>query len=101
MRFPRRKVNDEITRAELLDALRVLARNIEIKHEHTIRHEPIPEPQAAEVVFKREDGSESFRYPVQVGRQAWTTCRVPLEQLLPPGTVSPASNVQMEFRWYR
>ena len=71
MKLTRRK---HLAREEFVDALRALARNAKVEHTMTVRHEPAPMPTGGTVVFKREDGSESYRYPIYVGTRAVPRC---------------------------
>jgi hypothetical protein len=98
MKLPRRK--QHMPREEFLDGLRSLARNVQVEHTMTVRHEPIPKPESAMVVFKREDGSESFRYPVNVGPRALSLVHVPLINIH-SGPITPATQITMEFQWNR
>jgi hypothetical protein len=90
---------DGMTFPQLLDALRALARNIEVKHEHIVRHEPIPPPVTASVVIKRMDGSDAWRGHINPGKGALTILDVPLTNINPK--FSPAEFVRLEFRWER
>jgi hypothetical protein len=97
MRLVRRK---HMAREEFVDALRAIARNAKVEHTMTVRHEPAPMPTGGTVVFKREDGSESFRYPVYVGTRAVSQCHVPLINIH-TGPITPATQITMEFQWNR
>jgi len=98
LRRPYRRAPD-LTRRELLDLLHTLARNIEVSHKHVIRHEPIPPPVSASVIFKRTDGSESYRYSINCGRGAYTRFQVPMYALDP--AASQSQFIDMEFQWDR
>lgn len=97
MRLVRRK---HMAREEFVDALRALARNAKVEHTMTVRHEPAPMPTSGLVVFKREDGSESYRYPVNVGPRAFSLIHVPLINIH-DGPITPATQITMEFQWNR
>jgi hypothetical protein len=88
-----------LTADQWLAGLERIFGDLRVKHEHVVRHEPIPMPVRAEVVIKRMDGSDAWRGHINAGRGMLTMLDVPLANIHPK--FSPADFARLEFRWER
>lgn len=100
MRWPRRRAKaPALTADQWLSGVQRVINGSTVHHEHVIKHEPIPKPEGASVVFKRMDGSDAWRGYIQVGPRYRTHMDIPLANINPK--FSPAEFLRLEFEWER